>query len=135
MSAPSLPWLQVALQEQDAVPVKTQVNLAARRVDVLVGDGLRAAVQPDDDDSTVALHGALGFHGVATDEQKRALVDRLEGAVDDVEFAVVNDDWLAFRRVLPASAFDSTPAVGVALRDFLVASLDALKDADSDGIL
>lgn len=133
MSAPSLPWLQVALEEQDAVDVRTQVNVAAGRVDVLVGEGLRAAVQPDDDASTVALHGALAFHGVATDEQKRALLDRLDGA--GVEFAVVDDGWLAFRRVLDASELDSTPAVGEALRDFLVVALDALKDADAEGIL
>lgn len=135
MSAPSLPWLQVALQEQDAVDVQTQVNVAARRVDVLVGEGLRAAVQPDDEASTVALHGALAFHAVATEEQKAALVERLSEAGLDVDFAVVNDDWLAFRRVLPASDLDSTPAVGEALRDFLVASLDALREADADGIL
>lgn len=135
MSAPSLPWLQVALQEQDAVDVRTQVNVAAGRVDVLVGDGMRAAVQPDEDASTVALHGALAFHAVATDAQKRALVERLEGEGAGVEFAVVSDDWLAFRRVLPADALDTTPAVGEALRDFLVVALDALKRADSDGIL
>lgn len=134
-SVPSLPWLQLALDEQDAVEVKTQVNVAAGRVDVLVGEGLRAAVQPDPDAGGVAFHGALAIHSVATGEQKDAMLDRLGAREDDIEFAIVDSRWLAFRRIVPPEDVDTASRLGEAFRGFLVESLDALEEADSDGIL
>ncbi|MBW3660706.1 MAG: hypothetical protein KY397_03630 [Gemmatimonadetes bacterium] len=135
MSAPSLAWLQLALEEQEALDVKTQVNVAARRVDVLVGEGLRAAVQPDEDAGAVVFHGALAFHQVATEEQKEALVERLGEDDLDVDFAVVASDWLAFRRIRSAGEIDSPASLGETFHSFLAQSLDALKAADTEGIL
>lgn len=132
---PTLAWLQLALDEQEAVEVKTQVNVAAGRVDVLVGGGLRAAIQPDPGAGAVAFHGALALHAVATAAQKNALLERLGSSGLDLEFAVVDSGWLAFRRILPPETVATPRRLGSAFRAFLVESLDALREADTEGIL
>lgn len=133
--APTLAWLQLALDEQDVVEVKTQVNAAAGRVDVLVGEGLRAAVQPDPEAGAVAFHGALAIRSDATDAQKDALLDRLGEREDGVEFAVVDARWLAFRRILPPEEVATAARLGEAFRAFLAQSLGALEEVDADRLL
>jgi len=131
----SLPWLQLTLEGQNRLELQSQVNVAARRVDVLVGGGLRAALQPEDDRETLALHVALQFDDDASSEQKDALVRRLDPELEDTECAIVNDRWLAMRRRHAYAEIESEDDLVRRLERFLVESLDALREVDEDEIL
>jgi len=133
--ASSLPWLQLALEGQNRLELQSQVNVAARRVDVLVGGGLRAALQPEDDSETLALHVALQFDDDASSGQKDALVQRLDPELEGTECAIVNERWLAMRRRHPYAEIESEDDVVRRLERFLVESLDALREVDEDEIL
>lgn len=131
----SLPWLQLALEGQERIELQSQVNVAARRVDVLVGSGLRAALQPEDETGTLALHAALQFDDEASAGQKDALVRRLDAELEGVECAIVNERWLAMRRRHPYAEIEGQTDVVGRFERFLVESLDALREADEDEIL
>lgn len=133
--ARSLPWIQLALEDQDRVPLKSQINVAARRVDVLVGDGLRAAVQPEEDGETVALHAALRIGEASTGTQRDDLIARLADAGSAIEYAVVNRDWLAARRRHRWSEIGAPTDLVDRFHRFLLEALDELKDADVDELL
>lgn len=131
----SLPWLQLALEAQDRLELQSQVNVAARRVDVLVGGGLRAALQPEDETETLALHVALQFDDDASTEQRDALVRRVDPELEHTEVAIVNERWLAMRRRHPYGEIGDEGDVADRLERFLVESLEALREADRDEIL
>lgn len=131
----SLPWLQLALEEQERVSLRSQVNVAARRVDVLVGGGLRAAVQPEDDRESLAFHAALRFDEQATDEQRTELLERLEGDAEGTEYAIVNRDWLAVRRRHPYAEVGTTAALTERFHRFLHDAVGELREADVEELL
>ncbi|MDX1623953.1 MAG: hypothetical protein R3199_08225 [Gemmatimonadota bacterium] len=130
----SLPWIQLALADQESISLRSQVNVAARRVDVLVGGGLRAAVQPEEKRDEIAFHAALRFDEDASEEQRRALLERLADG-HGIDYAIVNRDWLAARRRLPFGAVGTAEELVERFQQFLNDALGRLEEADEEDLL